>query len=86
MVTPYYDSADCRLFLAWAPSESFVWHRDEEDRKIKVLDGDGWCFQFQDCLPFVLKRGSEFNIKAYEYHRLIKGKNDLLVRITRTNK
>jgi quercetin dioxygenase-like cupin family protein len=86
LVNPYFDSGDCRLFLAWANDEQFVWHRDEEDRKITVLSGEGWCFQYEDCLPFVLKRGSVFEIPKNEYHRLLKGTTDLLVRITKTNK
>ena len=84
---PYFDySGGHRLFLCWALDEDYVWHRDEEDRKITVVSGEGWCFQYENCLPFVLKRNSVFEIPKNEYHRLLKGTTDLLVRITKTNK
>ena len=34
-----------------------------EDREIEILDGEGWQFQLQNCLPWLLKKGMVFDIK-----------------------
>lgn len=87
MVAPYIDSGlNLRKFDVSAPDENYVWHRDQENRLVTILSGDGWCFQYENALPFVLKKGSKISIKENEYHRLLKGTTDLLVRITKTNK
>ncbi len=84
MVKPYIDIDDgIRTFDINALDEEFVWHRDNEDREIEILEGDGWQFQAENALPFLLKPGLRFEIKAGEYHRIIKGVNDLKIRINR---
>ncbi len=80
---PYIDIEDIRIFDVEQPNEEFVWHRDNEDRMIEVLNGDGWQFQPENSLPILLKPGIGFIIRKGEYHRLIKGVNNLEVRITR---
>jgi len=81
---PYVDDGDIRIFDIEAADEEFVWHRDNEDRIIEVLEGDGWRFQPEGSLPLLLKPGIGFTIRKGEYHRLIKGINDLKIRINRT--
>jgi hypothetical protein len=83
---PYTDLNDIRIFDVNEDESKFVWHRDKEDRKIEVLKGDGWQFQPEGCLPFLLKPGDHFYIKENEYHRLIKGINNLQIRMTRLYK
>lgn len=81
---PYTDDGDIRIFNVESADEEFVWHRDNEDRVIEVLEGDGWRFQPERSLPLLLKPGIGFTIRKGEYHRLIKGINDLKIRINRT--
>jgi hypothetical protein len=50
---------------------------------IEVLSGDGWQFQPEGSLPILLKPGIGFTIRKGEYHRLLKGINNLEVRVTR---
>jgi hypothetical protein len=83
---PYLDKNNIRVFDIESEDSNFVWHMDHEDRRIKILEGDGWQFQWDGCLPWLLKPGMEFNIKKNEYHRLIKGVNDLKIEITILNK
>ena len=87
MVKPYTDyDNDIREFDSSISSEEYVWHRDKEDRKIEVLEGNGWQFQIDGCLPFLLSKGSIFTIEEGVYHRLIKGVDDLKIKIIRLNK
>lgn len=80
---PYVDEGNIRTFSVDAIDEEFVWHRDKEDRIIEVIEGDGWQFQPENSLPYLLKPGIEFIIRKGEYHRLLKGINDLVVKITK---
>lgn len=79
----YIDIGNIRTFSVNANESEFVWHRDREDREIEVLEGIGWQFQYDDTLPNYIKEGDRFVINKMQYHRLIKGKNDLMIRITK---
>lgn len=61
--------------------DELVWHRDLKDRKIEVLEGHGWQFQFDNKLPFNIIPGDHLTVKAKEYHRLIKGNTPLKLQI-----
>ena len=80
---PYIDEGNIRTFSVDALDEEFVWHRDEEDRIIEVIEGDGWQFQPENSLPYLLKPEIGFTIRKGEYHRLLKGVNDLVVKVTK---
>tara|TARA_B100001559_G_C16393030_1_gene572158 strand:+ start:776 stop:1060 length:285 start_codon:yes stop_codon:yes gene_type:complete len=58
-----------------------IWHRDEETRRVTVLAGVGWQFQLDDELPRELIIGQHFSIPRLKYHRVIKGKGNLIVKI-----
>lgn len=77
MVNPYVDNGDIRIFSAEVEVSDLVWHRDREDRKVKVLEGENWSFQYEDQLPFKIKPGDEFFIEKMSYHRLIQGTTTL---------
>jgi len=62
--------------------EELVWHRDHNDRNVKVLTGEGWKVQMDNQLPVEIKRGDTFFIPKETYHRIIKGNTDLVVKIT----
>ena len=69
---PYWEDGEVRTFDPTCEDAEFVWHRDFEDREIEILEGEGWQFQIQKCLPWLLKK---------EYHRLIKGVTPLKCRV-----
>ena len=62
-------------------SEELVWHQDREDREIKVLKSSGWLLQLDNQIPVFLEEGKTYHVKAYVWHRLIKGKQNLLLEI-----
>ena len=80
MVNPYTDKDNVRHFSIEEPEEYFVWHRDTEDRKITVIDGNEWKFQYDNDLPIDLSNKKLFISKG-TYHRLIKGTGDLTLKI-----
>ena len=78
---PYEDDGDIRTFYSNVDSDDLVWHRDLEDRKVTVLEGEGWQFQFNGSLPIELMKDRIFEIPRDMYHRIIKGKTKLVLRI-----
>ena len=76
-----------RTFSINENSEEFNWHRDAQERLIKVLDGEGWIVQMDNFVPMRLMKGMEFTIPKFYWHRVIKPnpeivKKDLKVKIT----
>jgi hypothetical protein len=70
-----------RTFSQNAVSEEFVWHRDQEDRVIEVISGEGWKYQQENRLPIILIKGIKINVPKLIWHRVIKGKGDLIIRV-----
>jgi hypothetical protein len=62
-------------------SDEYVWHRDEKDRVVTVLEGDGWQFQFDDEIPIRINRNDEIKIPKQVYHRIIVGSTPLKLKI-----
>lgn len=62
-------------------SEEYVWHRDYNDRRVEILEGDGWQFQFDNELPIFINKNEELFIPKMVYHRIIPGKNKLRIKI-----
>ena len=60
-------------------SENF--HRDKTNRRVHVLRGKGWKLQMDDSLPEEMKVGHDYWIPEMVYHRVIKGENELVLRI-----
>jgi len=58
-----------------------MWHRDDEDRTIEVVGETDWQIQLDNSLPILLK-GNIF-IPRHEWHRVIKGQKNLLVKINK---
>ena len=82
MVVPYNDTnMGLGIFDVLAESSEYVWHRDKESREIEVISGEGWQFQVEDCLPWLLTKGMKFTIESGVYHRLLKGVDNLEIRI-----
>lgn len=70
-----------RTFSKDIEESDLIWHRDHHSRRIHVLQGEGWKLQTDDSLPQDLKVGKEYFVTQGEYHRLLKGTNDLIIRI-----
>jgi quercetin dioxygenase-like cupin family protein len=86
LVNPYEDNNDIRTFSESVNDSELVWHRDTEDRIVTVLEGEGWQFQMDNELPMILEEGTTFFIPKMTYHRILKGKTDLRIRIKENNK
>ena len=69
-----------RTFADDVPEEELKWHRDAEDRVVRVIGETDWGIQFDNRLPQRLK--GEVVIPAGVYHRVIKGTGELRVEIT----
>lgn len=68
-----------RKFTQDIPEEELVWHRDQNDREVEVLEPTDWMFQFDNQIPQHLEYS--LFIPKDTYHRLIKGTGDLQIRI-----
>jgi hypothetical protein len=75
-----------RLFKEEVDESELMWHQDEWDREILVIDGKNWKIQFDDELPIVLEVGKVIPIQNHKYHRVIKGIGNLVIRIIEINK
>ena len=75
------DNAVIREFAANTDPMSLIWHEDQEDREIEILEGEGWKFQFDEQLPFELNKGDKFFIPKGDLHRVIKGNSNLTIKI-----
>jgi quercetin dioxygenase-like cupin family protein len=71
-----------REFSETVETTELIWHRDRQDRTIKVLEGTGWKIQFDNSLPEELQKGTSINIPKMVFHRLWKGTNKLIIEIT----
>ncbi len=74
-----------RSFSENVKTEELTWHKDMKDRIVEVLSGEGWEFQLDNCLPIPLTAGDTLIIPANTYHRVKRGSNKLVVRITETD-
>ena len=75
-----------REFKGDVDSQELIWHQDQEDRRIKVIESNGWELQMDNELPILLKEGTIYNIPAYEFHRVIKGSGTLKVLVEKNEK
>ena len=70
-----------RKFSKDVSKDDLVWHRDKESREVEVLSGKDWKFQREDLLPVSLNVGDKIFIKKNEWHRILKGSSDLVLKI-----
>jgi len=75
-----------RLFESKIPAADLVWHRDKHNRIVEVINSSGWMFQRDESIPILLETGDVLKISANEWHRVIKGKGDLVLKITEVKK
>lgn len=71
-----------RSFSSDIDPDELKWHQDDEDRLITILEpGKGWGFQYDNELPYELEVGDILFIVRHEWHRVIKGEGDLVIKI-----
>ena len=70
-----------REFKVNTPNKELVWHRDEKDRYVTILEGEGWQFQLDNELPLELQKKDVIFIPKQTYHRVLKGKTNLIIKI-----
>jgi hypothetical protein len=73
------DNTFIREFSQDTDSGEYAWHRDREDRIIESLEETDWLIQLDDELPKKIE--GEVFIPMGIYHRLIKGSNDLKIKL-----
>ena len=78
---PYTHIDNIRTFSSDVDEMDLIWHRDDEDREIEILEGKGWQFQRDNELPLELKIGDSIFIPRHQVHRVIKGETDLKIKI-----
>jgi mannose-6-phosphate isomerase-like protein (cupin superfamily) len=76
-----FESYWIRVFSKDVETEELKWHFDNENRKVTILESDGWQFQMDDELPVDLKPGDVTYIPKGMYHRIKRGNNDLKIKI-----
>ena len=76
------DSYIIREFTENIDPIELMWHRDNEDRTLEVIGETDWMIQLDNSLPILLK-GNIF-IPRHEWHRVIKGQKNLLVKINKS--
>lgn len=85
---PYKDKKNkyiYRFFNVNIDSMSLVWHRDKRDRCVKVIYGSDWYLQIDNQMPIKLLKNQTYIIPKEIFHRIIKGKSNLLIRIKEFN-
>jgi len=76
-----FESYWIRVFSKDVETEELKWHFDNENRKVTILESDGWQFQMDDELPIDLKPGDVTYIPKGMCHRIKRGNNDLKIKI-----
>ena len=75
------DNIFIRTFSADVDEMDLIWHTDKENRFIKVLEGNGWQFQYDEELPFEMTDGLGFPVMKGQIHRVIKGLGPLKIEL-----
>lgn len=88
MVKPYTDTyIDSKTFIRKFENvnrKDLIWHEDLCDREVEVLKVSKWYFQFDNQMPFELKKGDIIQIPKNQIHRLIFENGNLFLKISET--
>jgi len=76
-----YKKIFTRVFKENVANSELVWHRDKNNRVIKVVWGTGWKLQMDNQLPYELEVGQNYHINKETFHRLHKGNSELKLEI-----
>ena len=75
------DNIFIRTFSTDVDEMDLIWHTDKENRFIRVLEGNGWQFQYDEELPFEMTDGLGFPVMKGQIHRIIKGVGPLKIEL-----
>ena len=75
------DNIFIRTFSTDVDEIDLIWHTDKENRFIRVLEGNGWQFQYDEDLPFEMTDGLGFPVMKGQIHRVIKGVGPLKIEL-----
>lgn len=80
-------SGECfqiRKFESSKKTHETEWHRDKEDREVRLLSGSGWLIQLDNELPNILEKEKNYKIPAGVWHRIIRTprSTDIEVQVT----
>ncbi len=85
MRKPYFDRQEekviNRTFNNAIDESELKWHRDFNDRYITVVKSKGWSLQLENTLPVDLVEGVSYFIEKDEWHRILKGEGQLVIKI-----
>jgi hypothetical protein len=85
LVNPYDDQRHedtiLRTFSESVDEQELIWHRDKRTREVSVISGIGWKLQMDNQLPEEMSKGKLYRIPKMEYHRIIKGTGQLVLKI-----
>jgi len=70
-----------REFSQDTDSGEYRWHRDREDRIIESINDTDWLIQIDNELPKKIE--GQIFIPMGVYHRVIKGNNNLKIKLTK---
>jgi hypothetical protein len=84
MIYKDVESNECliRTFDETIDPIELKWHRDDEDRMIVAVEKSDWKIQLENKLPQDLN--TAVFIARGEWHRVIKGKGELVVKIVKS--
>ena len=74
-----------RVFTPDIESNELKWHQDLKDRKVTILESNGWSFQMENELPNKLENAKQIFIPKFAWHRVLKGNGKLVVEIEEIN-
>jgi hypothetical protein len=70
-----------RVFDEQVDDGELIWHKDRKDRVIYVIESNGWKIQYDNQLPIDLVNGNTYYVEKENYHRVHKGKGNLVIEI-----
>ena len=70
-----------RVFDEQVDDGELIWHKDRKDRVIYVIESNGWNIQYDNQLPIDLVNVNTYYVKKENYHRVHKGKGNLVIEI-----
>lgn len=75
------DKSFTREFSKDVETTELIWHRDKKDRRVTIIEGTDWKIQFDNSLPKNLIKGDRIEIPKMVFHRLWRGKDNLIIQI-----
>ena len=79
-------SEKIRRFDESVSDTDLEWHRDIQDRVVEVINGNGWMLQMDNQVPTEMVSGKSYFIESRSWHRIIKGKGELVLKIVEEKK